>query len=242
MRTCPHCHSLVPFPLDACPARREVCPLLLGAEAPGDDHVAAPAEARDEDPSEAPTHPGVLLADPLLADPLLADPLRTARIDQAEIRAALAGGGLDRLHEPPPPPPAAPQSPPPAPRGARESPPPSPRGARESPPPAPRGAREPPPPAPSITRPTPIEPALRSRPAQHDRPALLARRLGHWSVLPLFPIGFAAVAVALVALARGRSMPSSAGTTQAWSGLLTGLLFGSTWLALTVWLLLRALR
>ncbi|HVS65173.1 MAG TPA: hypothetical protein VMT85_16905 [Thermoanaerobaculia bacterium] len=98
-----------------------------------------------------------------------------------------------------------------------------------------------PPPLPLITQPTVVEPPVRSLPVSPNRPALWSRRLAYWSVLPLFPIGFAAVALALIGLARSPRLPKGSGTERAWTGLVTGLLFGSTWLAVTVWLLLEAL-
>ena len=186
MRTCPDCHSLVPIPLDACPARRQSCPLL---------------EVDLAYPTEAPTDPGFVLG---------VDPLRTTRIDQAEIRAALASSALERLGETA----AAPEI---------------------------TVAPPEPPPLPLITQPTVVEPRVRPLPVSPNRPALWSRRLAYWSVLPLFPIGFAAVALALIGLARGPRLPKGSGTERAWTGLVTGLLFGSTWLAVTVWLILEAL-
>lgn len=92
---------------------------------------------------------------------------------------------------------------------------------------------------PPTTRPTEVRPT--PGPAPRNRAALLANRLAYWSVLPIFPIGFAAATLALIGLSRGSRFPAGSGTEKAWAGLATGLVFGSAWLVVTLWLLAEAL-
>jgi hypothetical protein len=197
MRTCPDCRSLVSVPLDACPARRQSCPLLGVGE---------------EDPSEAVTDPGD--GDPGMA---LGMDLRTARIDRQQIEAALASAGLSRTAGK-----TAARAAQPAAGATSVS---SAAGA------SPRSLD------PLVTQPAVVLPSARGRDGAVNQPTVWANRLAYWSILPLFPIGFTAVALALIGLSRGGRHAPGNGTEGAWPALVTGLLFGSTWLAVTLWLL-----
>ncbi len=83
---------------------------------------------------------------------------------------------------------------------------------------------------------TSASPRASSSPKRRNQAARLGFQLGALSVLPFFPIGFVAVMVSLIGLSRARDFEQPE-RQKALAGLLAGLIFGTVWLVLTLWLL-----
>ena len=71
-------------------------------------------------------------------------------------------------------------------------------------------------------------------------PALIGYYLGVFSILPLFPIGIAALVLGILGLRKRRRHPEVKGAVHAWIGIVGGGLFGGIWLVLTSMLVLSA--
>lgn len=65
-------------------------------------------------------------------------------------------------------------------------------------------------------------------------PALIGYYLGVFSILPLFPIGIAALILGIAGLKKRREQPEVKGAVHAWIGIIAGGAFGLLWLVLTV--------
>ncbi len=65
-------------------------------------------------------------------------------------------------------------------------------------------------------------------------PALLAYYLGVFSLIPLFPIGFAALILGILGLKRRRQHAQVKGSVHAWIGILAGGTFSVIWIVLLV--------
>ncbi len=68
-------------------------------------------------------------------------------------------------------------------------------------------------------------------------PALVGYYLAVFSLLPLFPIGIAALICGIVGLRKAKADPEARGAVHAWIAVIGGGLLGTLWLVLTIGML-----
>ncbi len=64
-------------------------------------------------------------------------------------------------------------------------------------------------------------------------PALVGYYLGVFSILPIFPLGIAAVICGIVGLKKAKEHPEVKGGAHAWAAIVLGGIFGALWTWLT---------
>jgi hypothetical protein len=115
-------------------------------------------------------------------------------------------------------------------------------------PPLPQAQAPPPYPLPNSPQYYPVYPPaddnlLNTLIPSHNPNALTSYYLGIFSILPLIGtiMGIIAVILGIKGLKLAKQYPQVRGTTHAWVGIITGILFGGFWLALTLFFVIALL-